>query len=137
MEKTTEETKVKRLRNGQTAFIVWPDLNIRDIYKHKYDFGVEFEIIEVKIYSRDLKFNDSWVRDYYFYSYKICFARKEDADRLMPNRDGDPNWDRPYEYNEPSIGETPEEAIKNACAEIEPMVSGYASMFRRLQRISW
>lgn len=126
--------QAKKLINGQTAFIVWPGLGIKDIYNGEYNFNEPFEVVEVKICSRspDKEMDKDWTFLPH-YHYKVCFTCKEDRDRLIPTQGESVDWDWAFEYEEASIGETPEEAIKNACIEIEPMVLGYANMLDRLR----
>jgi len=125
--------EIRKLKVGQVGFVCWPEVNPYSIYKQEFDFGnKDFRILKVKVCDRhECKYYVDGT-SVMGWRYKICLVNREDGE-IFEGCDERP-WDKPFEWCG-FIGETNNEAVREACRENNAMIAGFMGIARNLEAL--
>ena len=128
--------EIRKLKVGQIGFVIWPEVDPYSIYKQEFDFDDQnFRILRVRICDRvksTISIDNIPVEGW---NYKVCLADEKDAD-IFSGFDGERKWDRPFHFGDfDFIGETRNEAIREACRKNNVMLGGFMGIARKLEAL--
>lgn len=131
--KKGKNMQTKKIEVGQIGYIISPDVDAYSIYRGNFDFSSDFRILKIKIcdrYEITVDINDVMVAAY---NYKVCLVDEKDADVFEGGTDPRP-WDKPFEWNG-FVGETNNEAVREACQKNNKMVDGFLGIARKFEAL--